>query len=158
MFSILWIAEFVASSFRASRDYRLIIRLSSIFIQYSHSAVRSAAYRPGKVRPRRAKRVSMCYPHSILWQESFPAVCQSILACLVRWASDTPSVLMPYRKGPGVKKSGPKGPSKIKGKVLEALLKEFEENPSDPSHVIADRVTRRTGVSVAARSVRDLRH
>jgi transposase len=65
---------------------------------------------------------------------------------------------MPYHRGPDVKKSGPKGPSKIKGKVLEALLEEFEEHPSDPSHVIADRVTRRTGVSVAARSVRDLRH
>ncbi len=46
---------------------------------------------------------------------------------------------MPYHKGPGVKKSGPKGPSKVKGSVLDALLEEFDSHPSDPSHIIADR-------------------
>ena len=65
---------------------------------------------------------------------------------------------MPYHKGPGVKKSGPKGPRKVKGEVLGALLEEFDGHPADPSHVIADRVARRTGVSVSPRRVREIRH
>jgi len=65
---------------------------------------------------------------------------------------------MPYHKGPGVKKSGPKGPSKMKGSVLDALLEEFDGHPSDPSHIIADRVTKRTGVEVSPRRVREIRH
>ena len=65
---------------------------------------------------------------------------------------------MPYHKGPGVKKSGPKGPSKVKGSVLEALLEEFDDHPSDPSHIVAERVARRTGVAVSSRRVREIRH
>ena len=65
---------------------------------------------------------------------------------------------MPYHKGPGVKKSGPKGPRKVKGPVLDALLEEFDEHPSDPSHIIADSVTERTGVIVSARRVREIRN
>jgi hypothetical protein len=65
---------------------------------------------------------------------------------------------MVYHKGPGVKKSGPKGPRKIKGKVLDALLQELERHPSEPSHIIARRVTERTHVQVASRTVRKVRH
>ena len=61
---------------------------------------------------------------------------------------------MPYHKGPGVKKSGPKGPRKIKGEVLDALIDELRTHPSDPSHIVARRVTERTQVQVAARTVR----
>src|SRR5437899_1716445 len=69
------------------------------------------------------------------------------MVCSASWS-------MVYRKGPGVKKSGPKGPRKIKGQVLEALLEEMERHPSEPSHVIARRVTERTHVQVASRTVR----
>ena len=65
---------------------------------------------------------------------------------------------MAYHKGPGVKKSGPKGPSKVKGDVLDALLDELEKHPAEPSHVIAQRVTERTHVRVAPRTVRKVRH
>jgi transposase len=65
---------------------------------------------------------------------------------------------MVYHKGPGVKKSGPKGPRKIKGKVLDALLDELERHPADPSHIIAQRVTAKTHVQVASRTVRKVRH
>jgi hypothetical protein len=65
---------------------------------------------------------------------------------------------VPYHKGPGVKKSGPKGPRKIKGDVLESLLDEFDAHPSDPSHLIAERVTRKTGVAVSSRRIREIRH
>jgi len=65
---------------------------------------------------------------------------------------------MPYHKGQGVKKSGPKGPRKVKGSVLDALFEEFERHPADPSHIIADRVTKRTGVDVSPRRVREIRH
>jgi transposase len=65
---------------------------------------------------------------------------------------------MPYHKGPGVKKSGPKGPRKIKGQVLDALLEEFDKHPSEPSHVIVERVRKRTGVKVSARRVREIRN
>ena len=63
-----------------------------------------------------------------------------------------------YHKGPGVKKSGPKEPFKFKGKVLELLLKEFDEHPSDPSHVIAERVSKKTGTELSARMIREIRH
>jgi hypothetical protein len=64
---------------------------------------------------------------------------------------------VPYHKGPGVKKSGPKGPNKIKGDVLRVLLEEFDVHPSDPSHLIAERVSGRTGVVVSSRRVREIR-
>jgi hypothetical protein len=63
-----------------------------------------------------------------------------------------------YHKGPGVRKSGPKEHFKYKGKVLEELLKEFDAHPSDPSHVIAERVSRRTGIELSARRVREIRN
>lgn len=65
---------------------------------------------------------------------------------------------VPYHKGPGVKKSGPKGPNKIKGDVMRVLLEEFDARPSDPSHLIAERVSSRTGVAVSSRRVREIRH
>ncbi len=63
-----------------------------------------------------------------------------------------------YHKGPGVKKSGPKEHFKYKGKVLEELLKEFDAHPSDPSHAIAERASRKTGVELSARRVREIRN
>ena len=64
-----------------------------------------------------------------------------------------------YHKGPGVKKSGPKEHFKYKGKVLEvAFLKEFDAHPSDPSHAIAERASRKTGVQLSARRVREIRN
>lgn len=60
--------------------------------------------------------------------------------------------------GPGVKKSGPKEHFKFKGKVLDALLKEFDEHPADPSHAIAERASKKTGVKLSARRVREIRN
>lgn len=65
---------------------------------------------------------------------------------------------MPYHKGTGVKKSGPKGPRIVKGKVMEELLRQFDQHPSDPSHVISERVSEKTGVHVSPRTVRKIRH
>ena len=61
-------------------------------------------------------------------------------------------------KGPGVKKSGPKGRSKAKGKVLDVMLEELEKNPSAPSHIISERVVKRTGVKISSRTVRRVRN
>ena len=55
-------------------------------------------------------------------------------------------------------KSGPKGPSKVKGEALKIMLAEFDKDPSAPSHVIAGRVLKKTGVWVAPRTVRDARN
>jgi len=63
-----------------------------------------------------------------------------------------------YHTGLGVKKSGPKGPSKVKGEALEIMLGEFNKDPSAPSHVIAERVLKKTGVWIAPRTVRDARN
>lgn len=63
-----------------------------------------------------------------------------------------------YHIGPGVKKSGPKGPTKVKGRVLDALLQDFDAHPVDVSHLIAERVAKKTGVKISARVVRKIRH
>jgi len=63
-----------------------------------------------------------------------------------------------YHTGPGVRKSGPKEHFKFKGKVLDALLKEFDEHPSDPSRVIAERASKKTGVKLSARRIREVRN
>ncbi len=63
-----------------------------------------------------------------------------------------------YHKGPGVKKSGPKGPNKAKGKVLDAILEESDRDPSAPSHIISERMRKRTGVKVSPRTVRRVRN
>ena len=63
-----------------------------------------------------------------------------------------------YHKGPGVKKSGPKGPRTVKGPVLEAIFSEIEMDPSLTSQAIADRVMKKTGVSVSDSRVRQLWH
>jgi transposase len=52
-------------------------------------------------------------------------------------------------------KPGPKGPRKVKGKVLETLLEEHEKNPGKPSHWLSERILARTGVDVKPRTVRD---
>jgi hypothetical protein len=62
-----------------------------------------------------------------------------------------------YHKGPGVKKSGPKGPWKVAGDVLDALNEELDGGPSSPSHVVAKRVREKTGVDVSARRIREIR-
>jgi hypothetical protein len=63
-----------------------------------------------------------------------------------------------YHKGPGVKKSGPKGRNKANGKVLDAILEESDNDPSAPSHVISGRVRKRTGVDISPRTVRRVRN
>ena len=63
-----------------------------------------------------------------------------------------------YHKGPGVRKSGPKGPRTVKGPVLEAIFSEIEMNPSLTSQAIADRVMKKTGVSVSDSKIRQLWH
>jgi hypothetical protein len=65
---------------------------------------------------------------------------------------------MAYHTGPGVKKSGPKGPRIVKDKVLDTLLQEFDRNPSDPSHIISERVEKRTGMHVSPRRIREIRN
>ena len=62
-----------------------------------------------------------------------------------------------YHTGPGVKKSGPKGPHKVKGEVRDVLVEELHKDPSAPSHVVSQRVAGRTGVVVSPRSVRRVR-
>jgi hypothetical protein len=63
-----------------------------------------------------------------------------------------------YHKGPGVKKSGPKGPIKIKGPVLEAIYSEIDSRPSLTSEAIAERVYRKTGMRVSDSRIRQLWH
>ncbi len=63
-----------------------------------------------------------------------------------------------YHKGPGVKKSGPKGPRIVKGPVLEAIFSEIEMDPSLTSQAIADRVKKKTGVRVSDSRIRQLWH
>lgn len=65
---------------------------------------------------------------------------------------------MPYHKGPGIKKSGPKGPWKAKGKVLDLIIKLSEDEPQLTSEAIAERVGMKTGVSLTARRIRQIRH
>lgn len=71
---------------------------------------------------------------------------------------DTAVGFMPYHKGPGVKKSGPKGPMKAKGDVLDLILKAFEDEPQLPAHAIARRVKERTGVRLTERRIQQIRH
>ena len=49
---------------------------------------------------------------------------------------------MPYHKGPGVKKSGPKGPRKVKGPVLDALVELLREKKVNPVEVRGSSSTR----------------
>ena len=63
-----------------------------------------------------------------------------------------------YHKGPGVKKSGPKGRNKAKGKVLDVMLEELEKDPSASSEIISRRITSRTGVPISSRTVRRVRN
>jgi hypothetical protein len=63
-----------------------------------------------------------------------------------------------YHKGPGVKKSGPKGPRTVKGPVLDAIFSEIEMDPSLTSRAIADRVKKKTGVNVSDSRIRQLWH
>ncbi len=63
-----------------------------------------------------------------------------------------------YHKGPGVKKSGPKGPIKIKGPVLEAIYSEIESEPSLTSEAIAESVYKKTGMRVSDSRIRQLWH
>lgn len=63
-----------------------------------------------------------------------------------------------YHKGPGVKKSGPKGPRKAKGPVLEAIYAEIDRDPSQSSFSISKRVHERTKVRISASRIRAIRH
>ena len=65
---------------------------------------------------------------------------------------------MLYHKGPGVKKSGPKGPRKAKGKVLDFIIKLFEDEPQLPAQAIVERVEEKMGVRLTARRIQQIRH
>jgi hypothetical protein len=65
---------------------------------------------------------------------------------------------LPYHKGPDVKKSGPKGPRKAKGHVLEAIYSEMDRDPSQSSYSISDRVYEKTHVRVSDSRIREIRH
>jgi hypothetical protein len=65
---------------------------------------------------------------------------------------------LPYHKGPGVKKSGPKGPRKAKGHVLEAIYSEMDRDPSQSSYSISDRVYEKTRVRISDSRIREIRH
>ncbi len=65
---------------------------------------------------------------------------------------------MPYHKGPGVKKSGPKGPRKAKGPVLEAIYSEIDRDPRQSSYSISDTVYEKTGVRMSDSRIREIRH
>jgi hypothetical protein len=65
---------------------------------------------------------------------------------------------LPYHKGPGVRKSGPKGPRKAKGPVLEAISSEIDRDPGQSSYSISDRVYEKTGVRISDSRIREIRH
>jgi hypothetical protein len=65
---------------------------------------------------------------------------------------------LPYHKGPGVKKSGPKGPRKAKGPVLEAIYSEMNRDPTQSSYSLSDRVYEKTGVKISDSRIREIRH
>lgn len=65
---------------------------------------------------------------------------------------------MAYHKGPGVKKSGPKGPRKAKGPILQAIYSEIDGEPSQSSFSISDRVHEKTGMRVSPSRIREIRH
>lgn len=57
-----------------------------------------------------------------------------------------------------MKKSGPKGPMKAKGDVLDLILKTFEDEPQLPAKTISERVKENTGVSLTERRIQQIRH
>jgi hypothetical protein len=68
------------------------------------------------------------------------------------------SLALPYHKGPGVEKSGPKGPRKAKGPVLEAIYSEIDRDPRQSSYSISDRVYEKTRVKISDSRIREIRH
>ena len=65
---------------------------------------------------------------------------------------------MPYHKGPGVKKSGPKGPWKAKGKVLETLVRVNQEKPWLTAEQISAMVEKKTGTKLTPQRINQIRH
>jgi len=65
---------------------------------------------------------------------------------------------MPYHKGPGVKKSGPKGPWKAKGKVLEAIVKLDQDRPGLSAEQISRMVEKKTGTRLTPQRINQIRH
>jgi hypothetical protein len=65
---------------------------------------------------------------------------------------------MPYHKGRGVKKSGPKGNWKAKGVVSDMIIKLIEDEPYLSGESIAKRIKKETGVKLTARRIQQIRH
>jgi hypothetical protein len=65
---------------------------------------------------------------------------------------------MPYHKGPGVQKSGPKGPWKAKGKVLETIFQLNQNKPWLSGEQISAMVEKKTGTRLTRQRVNQIRH
>ena len=65
---------------------------------------------------------------------------------------------MPYHKGPGVKKSGPKGPWKARGKVLETIVRLNQDKPGLSAEQISRMVEAKTGTKLTPQRINQIRH
>ncbi len=65
---------------------------------------------------------------------------------------------MPYHKGGGSKKSGPKGPWKAQGKVLREIIKLNEEKPWLSGEQMSKIVERKTGTKLTPQRINQIRH
>lgn len=65
---------------------------------------------------------------------------------------------MPYHKGPGVKKSGPKGPWKAKGNVLKTLVRVNQDKPWLSAEQISAMVEKKTGTKLTPQRINQIRH
>ena len=65
---------------------------------------------------------------------------------------------MPYHKGAGSKKSGPKGPWKAQGKVLEAIMQLDQEKPWISGEQMSRIVESKTGTRLTSQRINQIRH
>jgi hypothetical protein len=65
---------------------------------------------------------------------------------------------MAYHKGVGVKKSGPKGPWKAEGKVLDAIIKLNQEKSWLSGEKMSNIVERKTGTKLTPQRINQIRH
>ena len=65
---------------------------------------------------------------------------------------------MAYHKGVGVKKSGPKGPWKAQGKVLDAIVQLNQKKPWLSGETMSKVVERKTGTKLTPQRINQIRH
>ena len=65
---------------------------------------------------------------------------------------------MAYHKGVGVKKSGPKGPWKAQGKVLDAIVQLSQKKPWLSGEKMSKIVERKTGAKLTPQRINQIRH